>query len=73
MAKNYLHNPGISVFQDATLALDCGGVTAMHDPTEGGLAAAYGNYPSPARKKSYFILTRYLFLKFQAKSVNTLI
>lgn len=36
--KNFVHEPGISVLKDAQLALHVGGVHAMHDPTEGGLA-----------------------------------
>ncbi len=40
IARNFLYEPGISVFTDARIALGAGGVTAMHDPTEGGLAAA---------------------------------
>ncbi len=39
-ARNYLHDPGISVLRDAQIALAAGEVTAMHDPTEGGLLAA---------------------------------
>jgi len=39
-AADFLHNPGIGVTRDANLALSAGRVTAMHDPTEGGLAAA---------------------------------
>jgi len=39
-ARNYLHQPGISVLADAQIATGAGKVTAMHDPTEGGLAAA---------------------------------
>ena len=39
-AAAYLRQPGISVLQDAQLALNAGRVTAMHDPTEGGLAGA---------------------------------
>jgi hydrogenase maturation factor len=35
---NLLHSPGISVVKDARLALEVGGVHALHDPTEGGLA-----------------------------------
>lgn len=35
---DFLHAPGISVVQDARLALQVGGVHALHDPTEGGLA-----------------------------------
>jgi hydrogenase maturation factor len=33
-----LHDPGISVVRDAQLALETGGVHALHDLTEGGLA-----------------------------------
>lgn len=39
-ARQYLFHPGISVFQDAQIALDAGKITAMHDPTEGGLSSA---------------------------------
>ena len=39
-ARDYLYNPGISVLKDAYLAIKTGEVTAMHDPTEGGLASA---------------------------------
>lgn len=39
-AQNYLYEPGISVFNAAQTALAGGKVHAMHDPTEGGLAAA---------------------------------
>ncbi len=39
-AADYLYDPGISVLHDAQTALAAGEVTAMHDPTEGGLAAA---------------------------------
>jgi hydrogenase expression/formation protein HypE len=34
----FLHEPGISVVRDAQLAIDEGGVHALHDPTEGGVA-----------------------------------
>lgn len=34
----FLFEPGISVVQDALTAMSVGGVTSMHDPTEGGLA-----------------------------------
>ncbi len=33
-------DPGISVLEDAQVALKAGRVTGMHDPTEGGLASA---------------------------------
>ncbi|MBU2496217.1 MAG: AIR synthase family protein [Candidatus Omnitrophica bacterium] len=36
-AKNYIHDPGISVVKDALIANKYK-VNAMHDPTEGGLA-----------------------------------
>jgi len=35
--KNYLYNPGISVFKEALLANQNFKIRAMHDPTEGGL------------------------------------
>lgn len=37
-AANYLYTPGISVLTPALLAAEHGLVTAMHDPTEGGVA-----------------------------------
>ncbi|HWR65524.1 MAG TPA: AIR synthase family protein [Bellilinea sp.] len=39
-ARNFLFDPGISVLLDAQVAVKAGGVTAMHDPTEGGVANA---------------------------------
>jgi hydrogenase expression/formation protein HypE len=39
-ASNFLFSPGISVLKDAQIAVAAGTVTAMHDPTEGGLASA---------------------------------
>lgn len=39
-AQNYLYDPGISVLKEALLAVETAQVTAMHDPTEGGLATA---------------------------------
>ena len=39
-AAGFLHNPGIGVLREAQVAVAAGRVTAMHDPTEGGLAAA---------------------------------
>ncbi|MCL5257326.1 MAG: AIR synthase family protein [Chloroflexi bacterium] len=37
-ARNFLRDPGISVFKDARIAVETAPVHAMHDPTEGGLA-----------------------------------
>ena len=39
-AQGFLRAPGLSVVRDARLAARAGRVTAMHDPTEGGLAGA---------------------------------
>jgi hydrogenase expression/formation protein HypE len=35
--RGFLHDPGISIVRDATIAR-AGGATALHDPTEGGVA-----------------------------------
>ena len=35
--KDYLYNPGISVFKEALLSNDNFKINSMHDPTEGGL------------------------------------
>jgi hydrogenase maturation factor len=40
IAKSYIKNPGISIYKEANLIKDGYGVSAMHDPTEGGLSAA---------------------------------
>ncbi len=37
--RRYLRQPGLSVVREARLAMETGGVHAMHDPTEGGLAS----------------------------------
>ena len=37
-SQSFLFDPGISVVEEARLAHETGGVHAMHDPTEGGLA-----------------------------------
>jgi hydrogenase expression/formation protein HypE len=39
-AQNYLFEPGIGITHDARIALEAGCVTAMHDPTEGGIVTA---------------------------------
>jgi hydrogenase maturation factor len=39
-AAHFLFDPGISVVSDAQIAVQAGAVTAMHDPTEGGLSGA---------------------------------
>lgn len=47
-AQGYLSDPGISVVKEALAAADTGGVNAMHDPTEGGLAAGLWELASAA-------------------------
>ena len=37
-AQEFLYDPGISIVKDAHIALQSGKITAMHDPTEGGLS-----------------------------------
>jgi hydrogenase expression/formation protein HypE len=37
-ARGLLYEPGISVLREARAAVEAGGVHAMHDPTEGGVA-----------------------------------
>ena len=39
-AANLLDTPGISIVKPAHVAMSTGQITAMHDPTEGGLAGA---------------------------------
>jgi hydrogenase maturation factor len=48
-AREFLFRPGISVVADAAALLRVGGVTAMHDPTEGGLAAGLAEMASAGR------------------------
>jgi hydrogenase maturation factor len=45
-AARFLQDPGISIVPDARAALAAGGVHAMHDPTEGGLATALAELAS---------------------------
>jgi hydrogenase maturation factor len=39
-AQGYLMDPGISVVRDSKIAMEAGTVSAMHDPTEGGIKNA---------------------------------
>lgn len=48
-AQNMLFDPGIGVLQDAQIAVTSGSVTAMHDPTEGGIATALWELASATR------------------------
>jgi hydrogenase expression/formation protein HypE len=47
-ASRFLHDPGISVVPDCRAATAVKGVTALHDPTEGGLATAIREIAAPA-------------------------
>ena len=44
-AQNLIYDPGISVVREAHLAVKAGGVKAMHDPTEGGVAVEMDRIP----------------------------
>jgi hydrogenase expression/formation protein HypE len=48
-AARLLHDPGISVVADCQAACAVKGVTALHDPTEGGLATAIREIAAPSR------------------------
>lgn len=48
-AARLLHDPGISVVDDCMAATSVKGVTAMHDPTEGGLATAIREIAAPTK------------------------
>jgi hydrogenase expression/formation protein HypE len=48
-AREYLKKPGISVVRDAQVAVTTGGVTAMHDPTEGGVLCGLWELAEAAR------------------------
>jgi hydrogenase expression/formation protein HypE len=54
IARGFLYEPGISILKDAKLATAAGKVTAMHDPTEGGLAAALWELADASRCSIYF-------------------
>ena len=47
--RYFLHEPGISVLHDAQIAMQAGGIHAMHDPTEGGVATALHEMALAAR------------------------
>ena len=53
-AQEYLYKPGISVLRCARLAVAAGKVTAMHDPTEGGLASALWEMAEAANRMLVF-------------------
>lgn len=50
-AQKFLKTPGISIYKDVQLAIKAGQVSAMHDPTEGGLLAALWELAEASDKK----------------------
>ncbi|MHA2430999.1 MAG: AIR synthase related protein [Promethearchaeota archaeon] len=48
--KNYLFNPGISIFNEAFLANKNFKINAMHDPTEGGLSTGIAEMTIASKK-----------------------
>ena len=56
-AARFHHRPGISVVAAALLAADAG-VTSMHDPTEGGVAAGLYELAAASRKRFVIDLDR---------------
>lgn len=48
-AARLLHDPGISVVDDCEAATAVSGVSALHDPTEGGLATAIREIAAPVK------------------------
>ena len=67
-AKNYIIKPGISVLQDAQIAVKSGVVHAMHDPTEGGLLAALWEF-SDASSQSLMVDTGKILIPELAKKI----
>jgi len=57
-AKRFLFDPGISVAPEARLAVAAGQVTAMHDPTEGGLKAALWELAEASGRSLHVDLSR---------------
>jgi hydrogenase expression/formation protein HypE len=53
-ARLFLHEPGISVLRDARIAVSAGKVTAMHDPTEGGLVTALCELAQASGRRLWF-------------------
>ncbi len=53
-ARAFLYDPGLSVLRDAQVSLRAGRVTAMHDPTEGGLATALWELAVASSRTIYF-------------------
>lgn len=50
-AQKFIYSPGINVLRDAQIATQIGGVHAMHDPTEGGIATALNEMAIACQKQ----------------------
>lgn len=79
-AQAYLFDPGISIYKEAVFIREGFGVTAMHDPTEGGIASALWEL-STASNKSFCIdldkipiskLTQKICDKFSINPLNSI-
>ncbi len=57
-AARLLEHPGISVVKDAAILLDAGGITALHDPTEGGLVTGVREMAEAAGYGATLVATR---------------
>jgi len=66
-AQNFLSEPGISVVRDARIAVGAGTVTAMHDPTEGGLNAALWELAEASGRSLHVDLARVPVAPISAK------
>jgi hydrogenase expression/formation protein HypE len=66
-AQDFLIRPGISVLRDAQIAMQAGQVTAMHDPTEGGLAAALWELAAAADRTLFVDVTAVPILPLAAR------
>lgn len=79
-AQSYLYKPGISIFKEAQLIRNGYNVTAMHDPTEGGLAAALWELSIASNKKLEINLdhvplsdlSRKICVRFSINPLNTI-
>ena len=69
-AAAFLTKPGISVLRDAQTAMQAGQVTAMHDPTEGGLAAALWELAEASQRQFIIDLTAVPIFPLSARICN---
>lgn len=70
-ARGYLRDPGISVVRDARVAQQAGTVTAMHDPTEGGVVAALWELAQASGRSLHIDLSRVPVTELSARVCRT--